>query len=80
MPDNMNTLQRIRTELFELGQIPFALIIGTTQGNLSRLEGGERKLQLHHQEAIRAAAKRLGLPWDDSWIFEPPKNFFNTGK
>lgn len=67
----MNTLKRIRVEIFSLNQVEFARVAGVSQSTVSRWESGEIAPGLSSLRRLRKAALEAGAPWDDSLILEP---------
>jgi transcriptional regulator with XRE-family HTH domain len=67
----MNSLLRIRTEVFRVSQAAMADIAGVDQCTWSRWERGLRDPSLVQLKAIRDEARRRRLRWNDSWFFEP---------
>ncbi|MBN9472293.1 MAG: helix-turn-helix transcriptional regulator [Bosea sp.] len=66
----MQTIERIRRDIFGLKQSEFAEIAGTSQGTVSRWESGESCPGLDQLQQIRTAAVERGLPWDDALFFD----------
>lgn len=69
----MNPLLYIRKSLFELTQVEFAALVGTSQATVSKWEAGELEPDRAHMDRIRRAAARRRLDWDDRLFFEVPK-------
>jgi transcriptional regulator with XRE-family HTH domain len=65
----MNTLRRIRSEIFQVTQEEMAVIAGVEQATVSRWETGVNEPSLRHLKRIRAEAHRRRLQWDDKWLF-----------
>lgn len=67
----MNTLKFIRTKIFNVSsQSDFAIEIEVAQSTISRWENGAAP-SLDEMQKVRSAAQKRGLPWNDSWFFEP---------
>lgn len=73
MIERMNTIRRIRCEVFQVSQAAFAEIAGVKQATVSRWEHDLMEPTLAPLGRIRAAAIAQGLPWDDRWFFEAPE-------
>ena len=69
---SMSTIKHIRKNVFKATQADFAVIAGVTQATVSRWENEELSPDLSQMEAIRAAARRKRLRWDDRLFFELP--------
>jgi transcriptional regulator with XRE-family HTH domain len=67
---NMNTMARIRKQLFRETQSAFGAIARTSQATVSRWETGELDPTLDQLCRIRAEARRRRLPWKDAWFFQ----------
>lgn len=65
----MNAMRHIRKDIFRVSQTGFAKIIGVNQASISRWENGVAP-SLEDMRAIRKAAARHGIPWDDRWFFD----------
>jgi transcriptional regulator with XRE-family HTH domain len=70
MRANMNTMARIRKQLFGETQSAFGAIARTSQTTVSRWETGELDPTLRQLCRIRAEARRRRLPWKDAWFFD----------
>jgi transcriptional regulator with XRE-family HTH domain len=66
---SQNTLRHIRKHVFRLTQTEFADLAGVAQSSVSRWEKGTPPA-LNELRAIRQAATKRGLNWDDSLFFE----------
>ena len=75
----MNTIKRIRREVFGLTQKEFAELAGVRQATVSRWEAGELSPDLTQLSAIRQAVIEKGTPWEDAWFFEPHTEQTNGG-
>lgn len=64
----MTAIKRIRERL-GLNQADFAELAGVTQATVSRWED-DMKPTLAKIDHLRNEAKKRGLPWQDSWVFE----------
>lgn len=67
----MTKLKAIRKNVFGMKQVDFSGLVGVSQQAYST---AEKKDAMPHwyQVAIREAAKKRGIEWDDRWFFEPP--------
>jgi DNA-binding transcriptional regulator YiaG len=68
----MQPIEHIRKVIFDLSQVAFGEIAGTTQASVSRWESGDQQPGLDEMTRIRAAARERGIAWDDLWFFEIP--------
>ncbi len=66
----MNSMKRIRLQVFSATQVEMAAIAKVGQGTVSRWEAGKRRPALPVLRRIRAEALKRGLKWNDSWFFE----------
>lgn len=69
----MTPIEHIRKNVFDVSQVVFAEIAGTTQASVSRWERGELEPGRAELIRIRQEARERDLPWHDSWFFETPK-------
>ena len=70
----MKPIEHIRRVVFDVSQVAFAEIAGTTQPSVSRWEQGLQEPSHSEMERIRVEATSRGIQWDDRWFFElPPK-------
>lgn len=75
MSEKKNPARFIREDIFGCAtQYEFAQILKYEQATISRWETGTRRIDRTAQERIRAAAKKQGINWNDSWFFEVPKH------
>ena len=65
----MNTIRKIRCQIFRITQEEMAAIAGVEQATISRWEAGANDPSLRHLRRIRAEALRRGLKWDDRLLF-----------
>lgn len=70
----MNTLKRIRVDVFDVRQPEMARIAGVSQSTVSRWEKGEFTPGIEPLRNLRKAALERGLPWDDALILESPSS------
>ena len=68
---SMSAIRNIRKTVFRVNQQEFALIAGVQQSTVSRWEAGETSPSLAEMSAIREAAIRQDVDWDDSLFFSP---------
>lgn len=68
----MKPIEHIRKHVFEVSQVAFAGIAGTTQATVSRWERGELEPNLDHLALIRDEARRRDIVWSDGLFFDPP--------
>lgn len=68
----MNAIRHIRKNVFQVSQADFAALAGVTQGSVSRWENGVAP-SLAEMQAIREAATKRKIAWDDAWFFEAPR-------
>jgi transcriptional regulator with XRE-family HTH domain len=68
----MSTLKHIRANIFGVTQREFAMSVGVAQASVSRWENGAAP-SLTELTAIRDAALRRGIQWDDRYFFEIPE-------
>jgi len=73
----MYPIEHIRKVIFNVSQVAFGEIAGTTQASVSRWESGEQHPGLNEMARIRASARERGIVWDDSWFFEVPAGSMN---
>ncbi len=66
----MNSLERIRREVFGVRQSAFGAIAGASQTAVSRWESGESSPNLEQLGRIRSAAFDRGFGWDDALFFD----------
>jgi DNA-binding transcriptional regulator YiaG len=66
----MHPIEHIRKRIFDVTQVEFSQIAGTTQASVSRWESGELHPDRAEMERIRKAARKQGIAWDDRWFFE----------
>lgn len=69
----MNPLLHIRKKVFGFTQAEMAAIAVVSQGTVSKWETGSLAPDADELKRIRAEAAKLGLPWDDLWFFETPR-------
>ena len=73
----MNMIKTLRKGVFKVTQAQFAEIAGVTQSTIARWETGEITITIAEMRRIRDYAIEnqmpMGLPWTDSWFFEPPE-------
>lgn len=70
---HMNAVKFIRTKIFKLEQLPFAVIAGVSQPTVSRWEAPDIKTSepsRDDMDRIRSKAIERGLEWNDSWFFQ----------
>jgi len=77
----MNSIKRIRKEVFEATQAEFAAIAGVTQATVSRWEDDDENSMpsLAEMKAIRAEAMVRRKRWSDRWFFEAPSRPVEQG-
>lgn len=68
----MSGISHIRKKVLGLSQAAVAEITGVSQATVSRWESGEMSPSLRELSLLRDFAREKGVPWDDSWLFEPP--------
>lgn len=68
----MNALKHIRKNVFKVTQAEFSSLAGVTQATVSRWENGVAP-SLDEMKAIRIAAERREIHWDDGYFFEVPE-------
>ncbi|WP_188825054.1 helix-turn-helix domain-containing protein [Brucella endophytica] len=68
---DMNALKNIRKNVFKVTQQEFSAVAGVTQATVSRWERGVAP-SLDEMKAIRDAAVKRGINWDDSLFFDAP--------
>jgi transcriptional regulator with XRE-family HTH domain len=73
----LNTLAHIRINVFKVTQAEFAAIVGVRQSSVSRWENGVSP-SLEDMRAIRRAARRLPVEWDDGLFFDLPETAHET--
>jgi transcriptional regulator with XRE-family HTH domain len=66
----MNTLLRIRLEVFGVSQREMARIACVTQSTISKWESGRQIPLATALENIRREAKRRRVRWNDRWFWE----------
>lgn len=64
----MSAIRFIRSEVFGVTQAEFAVLSGVTQATVSRWESGGSP-NLEELRAIRDAALKRGIEWQDEWFF-----------
>jgi transcriptional regulator with XRE-family HTH domain len=67
----MNPIFNIRKNVFGLKQAAFAKMIGVGQASVSRWENGGVPT-LTEMAAIREAARKQSIPWDDELFYSAP--------
>lgn len=70
-PRTMEAIKHIRTQIFRVTQAEFASIVGVAQASISRWESGAAP-SLTELRAIRMAALKRGINWNDRYFFEVP--------
>jgi transcriptional regulator with XRE-family HTH domain len=69
----MQPIEHIRKHIFEVSQVAFAGIAGTTQATVSRWERGELEPGRDQLALIREEALRRNINWSDQWFFDLPE-------
>lgn len=70
IPIGMNSMKRIRLQVFAVTQVEMAKIAKVAQAQVSRWESGHRRPSLQELARIRKEARRRRLEWDDAWFFD----------
>lgn len=67
----MNTVKYIRKNIFKVTQSDFADLVGVTQATVSRWEKDNETASpsLIDMRAIREAAQKRGIRWNDTYFF-----------
>ena len=68
----MNAMEYIRRRIFGVTQTAMAQIAGVNQSTVCRWETGATYPSQGEMQRIRQAARRRGIPWNDTWFFEAP--------
>ena len=71
--EQLNPLQFIRIGVFKNSQTGMAETLGVLQSQISKWEA-RGHCSYEQQKAYRKAAKRMKLPWSDSYFFEVPRH------
>ena len=66
----MQSIRRIREDIFHCNQTEFARIAGVSQGTVSRWQAGLQRPLAPALKRIRDYALTHRIPWDDAWFFE----------
>jgi hypothetical protein len=64
-------INALRESVFETTVEVFASIAGVSKSAVSRWVSGEQEPSWLAMSRLRQFAKAAGLPWDDSWFFQP---------
>ncbi|WP_409233677.1 helix-turn-helix domain-containing protein [Rhizobium sp. WCS2018Hpa-16] len=65
-------MKHIRKNVFKVNQAEFSSLAGVTQATVSRWENGGAP-SLDEMKAIRLAAEKRNIEWDDRFFFEAPE-------
>ena len=74
----MNAIKSIRTTVFGVTQVEFAVIAGVKQSTVSRWENGVAPT-LDEMRTIRQAALDRAIEWKDEWFFDSRSELQATG-
>jgi transcriptional regulator with XRE-family HTH domain len=69
----MNGIKFAQKCVLRCSQVEFGNLVGASRSTVANWISGKTSPTFHHIQAARDEIIKRGLPWNDSWWFDPPQ-------